>query len=279
VFGSLSGLNPTEEDYADATFRMGQCLVELQRWDDAYVHFHTLYDAAVEFEEANRQVALPAGTRVLSKEKLAHWLDKVRPHIPELAKWETASAKSSEMSGSLASSVEAPESTLDAKTVERITPQNVLDIGASLMGRDADFSWFRFVIPAGKVARDDFPTGAHDFIPLNPGDTFPTTQAEIYLVFGLVSDSFDAVTLMAQCALETPEVEEETRVVAQDQVLASMSDRSGYFMLVPPKTGWPPGFYRCGLFAGDRASAYTLADEVRFRIVESYESPLPKPAK
>ena len=41
------------------------------------------------------------------------------------------------------------------------------------MGRDADFSWFRFVIPAGKVVRDDFPTGAHEFIPLNPGDSFP----------------------------------------------------------------------------------------------------------
>ncbi len=61
----------------------------------------------------------------------------------------------------------------------------------AIAGRDADFSWFRFVIPATKVVRDDFPTGgAHEFIPLNPGDTFPTTQPEIYLVFRLVSDSF-----------------------------------------------------------------------------------------
>ena len=34
------------------------------------------------------------------------------------------------------------------------------------------------------------------------------------------------------------------------------------------KTGWAPGLYRCGLFAGERASAYTQVDEVRFRIVE-----------
>lgn len=269
VFGNLSNLDPSEEDYADATFRMGQCLVELKRWDDAFVHFQVLYDAAVEFEEANKHVALPAGTRVLSKEKLARWLDKVRPHIPELAQLEAEAAKSGATSGQQTASSELSEAALYAKAVERIKPQNTLDIGAALMGRDADFSWFRFVIPAGKVARDDFPTGAHEYIPLNPGDTFPATQPEIYLVFGLVSDSFDAVPLTAQCVVETSEMGEAPRVVAQDHALTTMSDRSGYFMLTPPKTGWTPGLYRCGLFAGERTNAYTLADEVRFRIVES----------
>jgi len=136
------------------------------------------------------------------------------------------------------------------------------------MGRDADFSWFRFVIPARKVVRDDFPTGAHEFIPLNPGDTFPTTQPEIYLVFGLVSDSFDAVPLTAQCVLETSDMKEEPHAAAQDHVLTSMNDRSGYFLLTPPKTGWTAGLYRCGLFAGELTSAYTYVDEVRFRIIE-----------
>jgi hypothetical protein len=135
------------------------------------------------------------------------------------------------------------------------------------MGRDADFSWFRFVIPASKVVRDDFPTGAHEFIPLNPGDSFPTTQPEIYLVFGLVSASFDAVPLTARCFLETSEITGEQRVFAQDHVLTSMNDQSGYFMLTPPKTGWTGGLYNCGLFAGERTSADTLVDEVRFRII------------
>jgi hypothetical protein len=143
-----------------------------------------------------------------------------------------------------------------------------LEQAATLVGRDADFSWFRFVIPAGTVMRDDFPTGAHEYIPLNSSDTFPTTQREIYLVFGLVSDSFDAVPLTARCAVESSDMAEEPRVVAEDRVLTSMSDRSGYFMLTQPKTGWAPGLYRCGLFAGERTSAYTHVDEVRFRIVE-----------
>jgi hypothetical protein len=47
----------------------------------------------------------------------------------------------------------------------------------------------------------------------------------------------------------------------------AMSDQSGYFRLSPPKTGWTPGLYRCGLFEGERTSAYSQVDEVRFRIL------------
>ncbi len=267
VFGSVFGLDADEEDYADITFRMGQCLVELKRWEEAFVYFKMLYDAALEFEEANKDVALPGGMRILSKEKLAKWLDKVRPHLPDSVKLErefsTEGERLSDHSGS-----ESADEALYARAAEQVAPQNVMEGGISLMGRDADFSWFRFVIPAEKVVRDDFPTGAHDFIPLNPGDTFPTTQPEIYLVFGLVSASYDAVPLAAQCFMESDGQREGRRVVAQDRVMTATNDQSGYFMLTRPATGWMPGLYRCGLFAGERANAYTLVDEVRFRIVD-----------
>ncbi len=269
LFGSVLNLNPSEEDYADTVFRMGQCLVELEQWEDAFVHFQILYDAAVEFGLSNKDVPLPAGTRVLDKEKLARWLDKVRPHVPELANAKAAEAAAGTPSGDPSRSTGPSEEELLAKAMERMKPQKPLETGAALMGRDADFSWFRFVIPASQVIRDDFPTGAHEFIPLNPADSFPTTQKEIYLVFGLVSASYDAVPLTARCVLETSEMTGEQRVVAQDHVMTSMNDQSGYFMLSPLATGWTPGLYRCGLFAGERTSAYTQVDEVRFRIVES----------
>ncbi|MBH0184845.1 MAG: tetratricopeptide repeat protein [Nitrospira sp.] len=271
VFGKMSDLDPSEEDYADTTFRMGQCLVELEQWEDAFVHFQVLYDAAVEFEESNKNVTLPAGTRVLSKEKIARWLDKVRPHVPELAILKDEAAASGNGAAGQAVSKELPVDEVYARATERVTPQKALDQAATLMGRDADFSWFRFVIPAGTVMRDDFPTGAHEYIPLNPNDTFSATQREIYLVFGLVSDSFDAVPLTARCVVESSDMAQESRVAAQDHVLTSMSDRSGYFMLTPPATRWAPGLYRCGLFAGEHTSAYTHVDEVRFRIIGSDE--------
>ena len=87
-------------------------------------------------------------------------------------------------------------------------------------------------------------------------------------MFGLVSASYDAMPLAAQCFLETPAPTDELHAVVQDRALMSMSDQSGYFLLAPPKTGWMPGLYRCGLFAGERATADTHVDEVRFRILE-----------
>ena len=140
------------------------------------------------------------------------------------------------------------------------------------MGRDSDFSWFRFVIPSSRVMRDDLPAGAHEFIPIDPGDSFPTTQQEIYLVFGLVTASYDEVPLTATCFLETFPIAGEHMAVAQDQVIMATNEQSGYFILSRPDAGWTPGLYRCGLFAGNEVSAYTHADEVRFRIIEPTRS-------
>lgn len=271
VFGNISNLNPSEEDFADTTYRMGQCYVKLERWEEAFIHFQLLYDVAVEFEQANKDVPFPAGTRVLAREKIARWLDKVKPHVPELVKLKEEEDKKEKPSGARASALS--EEVLYAKAIEKIKAQKTLETGVAIAGRDADFSWFRFVIPATKVLRDDFPTGAHEFIPLNPGDTFPTSQREIYLVFRLVSDSFDAVPLTARCGLETSDMAEDSQTMVQDRVLTTTNDQSGYFLLTPPKTGWTPGLYRCGLFAGEQTSAYSYVDEVRFRIVESTKVP------
>ncbi|MBL8072887.1 MAG: tetratricopeptide repeat protein [Nitrospira sp.] len=269
VFGNISNLNPSEEDFADTTYRMGQCYVQLQRWDDAFIHFQLLYDAAVEFEQVNKDVPFPAGTRVLAKDKIARWLDKVKPHVPELVKLKEEEDKREKDSGTQAAVLS--EEALYAKAIEKIKVQKTLETGVAIAGRDADFSWFRYVIPATKVMRDDFPTGAHEFIPLNPGDTFSTTQPELYLVFRLLSDSFDTVPLTARCSVETPDMTDESQVVIQDRVMTTTNDRSGYFLLTPPKTGWSPGLYRCGLFSGEQPSAYSYVDEVRFRIVQDLQ--------
>ena len=268
VFGKVSELDPTEDQYSDIVFRMGQCLVELGEWEEAFMHFHTLYNQAVQFEIQNKDNALPPGTRVLDKKKLKRWLDKVRPHIPaELASLENADTPLT-TSPVDASRAAGPTKEEVAAVLNQLKPEKALDTGGTLVGRDADFSWFRFVIPAGKVMRDDLPTGQHDFIPLNPSDSFPTTQQEIFLVFRLVSDSYDAVPLSSQCFLEVTEIEGDQPAIVQDRAMMAMSDQSGYFRLGRPDHGWKPGIYRCGLFAGERTSAYTQADEVRFRIIQ-----------
>ena len=89
----------------------------------------------------------------------------------------------------------------------------------------------------------------------------------------LVSASYDAVPLSAHCFLEQAEMTGTAQPVAQDQVMMAMNDQSGYFRLSTPAAGWTPGLYRCGLFAGERTSAYTQADEVRFRIIATQPAP------
>lgn len=260
----------TDEEHTTTAFRMGQCLVELGRWEEAYMQFKTLYNATVEFEKSTREVQLPSGTRVLNKAMLTRWLDKIRPHVPEFAKEVEAEAEAAAAAAQAAAATVStpPEAELAAKAREHLKPQNTLDAAASLVGRDADFAWFRFVIPAQRVMRDDSPTGAHDFIPLDPGISFPASQPDIYLVFGLVTASYDEVPLAARCFKERAELTGAQPAVVQDRLIMSTNDQSGYFLLQRPATGWTPGLYRCGLFAGEETSAYTQVDEVRFRIIE-----------
>ncbi|MGC3975570.1 MAG: tetratricopeptide repeat protein [Nitrospira sp.] len=263
-----SEFDPTDEEHTTTAFRIGQCMVELGRWEDAYMQFKTLYDATVEFEKSTKDVQLPTGTRVLNKANLLQWLDKVRPHVPEFAQQVEEEAAATAAQAKAAVPTIPTEAELAAKAIEALKPQNTLDAAASLVGRDADFAWFRFVIPAKKVMRDDSPTGAHDFIPLDPGISFPDTQQDIYLVFSLVTASYDEVPLAARCFKEAAELAGTHTAVAQDRLIMSTNDQSGYFVLPRPATGWTAGLYRCGLFAGEETSAYTQVDEVRFRIIQ-----------
>ncbi len=263
-----SEFDPTDEEHTTTAFRLGQCMMELGRWEDAYIQFKTLYDATLDFEKSTKDLELPSGTRVLNKATLLQWLDKVRVHVPEFAQQVEEEAAANAARAKAAAPTIPSETELAAKAIDALKPQNTLDAAASLVGRDADFAWFRFVIPAKKVMRDDSPTGAHDFIPLDPGISFPGNQQDIYLVFSLVTASYDEVPLAARCFKETAELAGAHAAVAQDRLIMSTNDQSGYFVLPRPATGWTAGLYRCGLFAGEETSAYTQVDEVRFRVIE-----------
>ena len=269
ILEKVLSMTTKDEPLADTFFRIGQCLAKLERWSEALVHFEILYEAAIEFEESTKEVPVKAGIRVLDKEKLSQWIEKVRPHVPgaQSPKVDEANDKIPMIDPSSPEALSEEE--LYAKLAsQKLKPEDPLFIRVSLMGRDSDYSWFRFVIPSSRVMRDDLPGGAHEFIPIDSNDTFPITQKEIYLVFGLVTASYDEVPLATECFLETSKITGEQQALAQDQVMMSMNEQSGYFVLSPTGAEWTPGQYRCGLFVGNEISAYTHADEVRFRIIE-----------
>ncbi len=284
-------LGPTSESFSeiflDTIFRIGQSLVALERWEDALLHFEILQEIATVPPEIlnatppkgtetatldpesgeNIDVATPSG-KIIDKKILDSWLEKVWQHIP---KPEQPTQDANETLPA-ANQTEIPPDYYTNLAEKKFKPDELFHTRASLMGRDADFSWFRFVIPAGRVMRDDLQVGSHEFIPIDPNDTFPSTQEEIYLVFALVTASYDAVPLTAECYLETSPITWGETPLVQDQVVMSTNEQSGYFVLSPPKFEWTPGLYRCGLFVGDTVSAYTQSDEVRFRIMEPTQS-------
>jgi len=256
-------LSTSDEVQADALYRIGICLTMLERWAEALEHFNLLYDAAVDFEQSTKTQPIVPGTKVLDREKLEQWINQVQPHVPGAKKIPKAATLESIPPAEPAAEAQMTVTEMAQKFLK---PSDPITTRAALMGRDADFSLFRFVIPANRVMRDDMRGGNHEFIPINPGDTFPPTQQEIYLVFGLVTASYDEVPLTVECFLETSKITGEDKGLTRDQVILAMNDQSGYFVLSPPESGWEPGLHRCGLFVGGEVSAYTNTDEVRFRI-------------
>jgi hypothetical protein len=281
-------LGPTSgsfsEVFLDSLFRIGQSLVALERWEEALLHLEILQEITTvppeslnaappkgnepatidpgSGENIDVPTATPSG-KIIDNEKLAYWLEKVWQHVPKQEK-PTQDANETLPAADPTGVLPDYYSNLAAK---KFKPDELFHTRASLMGRDADFSWFRFVIPAGRVMRDDLQVGNHEFIPIDPNDTFINTQQEIYLVFALVTASYDAIPLTAECYLETSKITWGEAPLAQDQVVMSTNEQSGYFILSSPESEWTPGFYRCGLFVGDTVSAYTQSDEVRFRII------------
>ena len=280
-------MGPTSESFSeiflDTIFRIGQSLVALERWEDALLHFEILQEIATVPPEIlnakppkgtepptldpesgeNIDVATPSG-KIIDKKKLDSWFEKVWQHIPK-PEQPTQDANETLPAADL---TEGPPDYYTNLAAKKFKPDELFHTRASLMGRDADFSWFRFVIPAARVMRDDLQVGNHEFIPIDPNDTFPATQEEIYLVFALVTASYDAIPLTAECYLETSPITWGETPLVQDQVVMSTNEQSGYFVLSSPKSKWTPGIYRCGLFVGDTVSAYTQSDEVRFRILD-----------
>ena len=267
IFATMSTMDPSDEVYADAVFRVGRCLMKMEKWTEALPYFELLYEAALDFDERTKDAPPKADLRVLNTETLAVWVKRVKDHIPA-----DAIPKQDEAEAIPAVDPDAPvpmteEELYDKIARERLNPEKQIYTRASLMGRDADFSMFRYVIPASRVMRDDRPTGTHEFIPIEPHDTFPDTQKEIYLVFGLVIASFDEMPLSVECFIETPKPNANQIPLARDHVIMNMGDQTGYFIIAQPESGWIPGLHRCGLYVGSELSAYTHADEVRFRVI------------
>jgi hypothetical protein len=135
------------------------------------------------------------------------------------------------------------------------------------LGGDTTRGSFRQVITARDMVQDDVQTGLHEFMPIDPTDTFRETDEMIYVVFALTSTQEDEVVLTSQWVAEETADLRPNKIIGVDKVMIGLNERSGYFQLQRPEGGWRSGLYRVDLYLGGQLSSYALIADVRFRIV------------
>ena len=263
VFGKGIRLSPSGDVYPDSVFRIGQCLAKLGRWPEARERFERVQAIEDWRKEPTYSLTFP------HKEVVQSALKEAR-HRADLT-GQTKTLSIAVQSNHSEDQTEIPASPSRTQLFE--IPASPLLIGRdAAIGRDADRTWFQHVIPAHSVERDDLQAGTHEFIPLDPNDTFHPHDHEIFLVFALVSPSYDSTRLTAEYVRDPVGDATPDQPVGSDTVLLSMNEQSGYFVLTAQEEGWLAGLYRVDLFMGDEVSRSTQVDEVWFRVVESAET-------
>lgn len=249
--------SPDGDIYPDAIFRIGQCLAKLGEWDEARKNFERVLAIEHWQSEATYSMTFPSIKDVATARDQA---------VAQATRLEQLTSEPL----LLPTREEPPTVEITQATFNADSPSSqpaVLPHRDATIGRDSLRAWFSHVIPAKGVERDDLQTGTHEFLPLNPHDTFSTTDEEIFLVFGVLLPSYDAVQLTAQYVHQREAVGIPQAPLGQDSVALTNNEQSGYFILPRPEQGWRIGIYRVDLFMHDVSSANHV-DEIWFRVIE-----------
>lgn len=253
-------LSPDGDIYPDAVFRIGQCLAHGAQWDEARKRFDRVLAIEHWRKEPTYSMTFPHLHKVEAAQQEA--ISQAR-RLGQLTTEPLLPTRQAFPHQTSVTTQRAPEHHIS------IQETNILPDRDATIGRDSFRAWFSHIMPAENVERDDLQTGTHDFLPLNPKDTFYSNQEEILLVFGVLSPSYDAIQLTAEYVYEPGTHNSVQTSQGRDTVELSNSEQSGYFVLSAPDHGWPVGIYRVDLFMGDEVSPATHVDEVWFRIIET----------
>lgn len=247
------------EFYPDSVFQIGHCLAQLGRWQEAVAR----YERVLEIQDWRHEEAYGMNFPDLAKVQEA--LDEARRHLPSRApEVSMPISQHGERFGPEPYEYRIPPFANGQQMVDpiplapKITP----------MGTDSVQGAFRQVMTARDVVQDDLQTGLHEYMPLNPTDTFLQQDAAIYVVFTLTSNQEDLeVKLTSHWMAERTAGLASNTLVGTDTVLLGLNERSGYFVLPHPEGGWQPGIYRIDLYLGPEVSAYTQVADIRFRVL------------
>lgn len=254
------------EFYPDSVFQIGRCLAKLGRWQEAIARFERVLEIRDWRHEDFYALNFPDLAQVQQA------LDEAQQHVP-VVESDTQAEKPlvGERLGPEPYEYPIPPLANGHQLIEPIP----IGVPLAPISTETVRGAFRQVMTARDMIQDDLQTGLHEFIAVNPTDTFRSDEPEIYVVFQLTTnqEDFDLKLTSRWIAEQTTGLPPNT-VVGTDQVLLGLNERSGYVRLSRPEGGWSPGLYRVDLYLGPQVSAYTHAGDVRFRIVTD-SHPLP----
>ncbi|RMH34126.1 MAG: tetratricopeptide repeat protein [Nitrospirae bacterium] len=251
--------------FADALFQIGQSYVRLEQWHKAIPYFRTLLALKDRAKEDYYAMNFPDLSAIQAA------LEDARRHVkPGMAEatlpWPIAPEPDRTTNDEPAiprENVGLPHTSSSLAMQDREAGSTqVLPISV-----DTVRGWFRELMTARSVVRDDLQTGSHEFYPLDPSDSFRPDQPEIYVVFALTTPPSVATTVTSRWVAEQVEGLAPETVIGIDAVAVGLNDTTGYFVLDRPEGGWPAGLYRIDLFTGDTPSSSTNIANVRFRVV------------
>ena len=247
--------------YPDALFHIGQAYAKLKQWEKAVLYYQRVFNIRNLQDQDFYALNFPD----LSKVEAA--LKEAQTHVTKIPPSPKGDGPTPPHPLPTPSVIEkppltpSPDGASSGLLENHKTPNRVLPLSVDVVR-----GWFRQLITATSVMQDTMQAGFHEYIPLDPGDTFSPNQPAIYLVFTLTTPPSDAKTIITQWVGEKVEGLSPNTVVGTDSVLVDLNDSTGYFILDQPEGGWPIGTYRIDLFVGEDVSASTYVADVRFRI-------------
>ncbi len=248
--------------YPDAIFQIGQAFAKLQQWERAIGQYQQVLDIQYLKEQDFYALNFPDLPSVEAA------LTEARTHVTNISPFqleeETTSAFHQQEPSRIREEEPLPTPSLDLD--QSLSENSQTPLRVRPLSVDVIRGWFRQLVTAKAVVQDEVQAGFHEYIPLDPGDTFAPEQSEIYLVFALTTPPADAKRIFTQWVAEQVEQKPPDTVIGTDAVVVDLNDSSGYFFLNRPDEGWPVGTYRIDLFVGEEVSPYTYVADVRFRI-------------
>lgn len=248
--------------YPDAIFHIGKAFAKLELWEKAIVYYQQVFD----IQDLKEQDFYALNFPDLTKVQIA--LQEARTHISTLSE--------SPIVGLTTPSPPKPQISLEEKRLpipppdssQNLSPKSQTPLRVLHLSVNIVQGWFRQLIMAKAIGEDDLQAGFHEYIPLDPGDTFPPDQPRIYPVFAVTTPPADTRQITTQWIAEEVGQHPPNTMMGTDSVLLGLNESSGYFFLDQPQGGWPVGTYRIDLFVGEEVSAYSYVADVRFRILD-----------